>query len=459
MATNASRGRPRLWRILGLRRIFGLRRRLGQLWRLVANGWDRWQRWSLGWLWQHLLGLQLRARLGPARETAHIQPPVGCVRSPDRLPTKPQVAVRSLRETSAIVIGRPATSTSYVIVGRRSDASGQPHVVGCRPRNHWINAGTLYNWTSLVTHRRRVDWPIILGPKAPIPKVMNRSARGKLASLLAAFDEIHVLDDPDFIIRRAVELSCERIGLVRAGIFVLDRARNLMLGTWGMDLNGVIVDEHQIMYDVSDTDREAFRRSDEEGAHFTVFENCPIVEHRMGKTGIAGQGWVACTPIRSTRAPIGMLFNDAGISDAPVDEDKQAHAAILCSLLGTILDPVHGSLGRGSAPPGESRNRRLAAATVGMLAKDPALGGKEISDALDISPSRLARVFKSEMGMSLVEYRNRLRLDRFSVLLDRGRTNLLGAALAAGFGSYAQFHRVFRALRRVTPREYLRRQT
>jgi AraC-like DNA-binding protein len=307
--------------------------------------------------------------------------------------------------------------------------------------------------------RRRVDWPIILGPKAPTPTVMARSARGKLASLLAAFDEIHALDDPDAILRHAVELCRDRIGLVRAGIFLLDRARNLMLGTWGMDLHGALVDEHQIMYDVSDTDREAFRRSDEEGAHFTVFENCPIVEHRTGQTRIAGRGWVTCTPIRSTRAPIGMLFNDAGVSGELVDEGKQAHAAILCSLVGTILDPVRGSLGRGSAPPGESRNHRLAAATVGMLAKDPALGGKEISSALDISLSRLARVFKSEMGMSLVEYRNRLRLDRFSVLLDRGRTNLLEAALAAGFGSYAQFHRVFRALRNVTPREYLRRQT
>jgi transcriptional regulator GlxA family with amidase domain len=90
-----------------------------------------------------------------------------------------------------------------------------------------------------------------------------------------------------------------------------------------------------------------------------------------------------------------------------------------------------------------------------MLAKDPAMGGKEIAAKLDISLSRLARVFKAEMGMSLVEYRNRLRLERFSVLLDRGRTNLLEAALAAGFGSYAQFHRVFRALRHMTPRDYL----
>jgi transcriptional regulator GlxA family with amidase domain len=97
----------------------------------------------------------------------------------------------------------------------------------------------------------------------------------------------------------------------------------------------------------------------------------------------------------------------------------------------------------------------MVTTVVAMLAKDPALGGKEIAGRLDISLSRLARVFKSEMGMSLVEYRNRLRLDRFMVLVDRGRTNLLEAALTAGFGSYAQFHRVFLALHGVSPREYL----
>lgn len=304
-----------------------------------------------------------------------------------------------------------------------------------------------------------MDWPIILGPKAPVPKVVeDRSARGKLAALLAAFDAIHALDDPDLILRRAIELARDRIGLHRAGVYVLDRARQLMLGTWGMDLAGNVVDEHHLMYDVSETDREAFRRSEEAGEHFTVFENCPIVEHHAGETRIAGRGWVACTPIRSARAPIGILFNDAALTDAGVDEAKQAHAAILCSLLGTILDPVRGSPGRGQAPAGESPGHRLVSATVGLLAKDPAMGGKELAASLDISLSRLARVFKSEMGMSLVEYRNRLRLDRFAVLLDKGRTNLLEAALAAGFGSYAQFHRVFRALRHVTPREYLRRQ-
>ena len=87
-----------------------------------------------------------------------------------------------------------------------------------------------------------------------------------------------------------------------------------------------------------------------------------------------------------------------------------------------------------------------------MLDKDPTMGGKQIAARLDISLSRLARVFKAELGMSLVAYRNRLRMERFSALVDQGHTNLLGAALAAGFGSYAQFHRVFRALGRTAAR-------
>jgi transcriptional regulator GlxA family with amidase domain len=81
---------------------------------------------------------------------------------------------------------------------------------------------------------------------------------------------------------------------------------------------------------------------------------------------------------------------------------------------------------------------------------------EQLGSELDLSGSRVARVFKSEMGMSLVEYRNRLRLGRFSSMLDRSGGNLLEAALAAGFGSYAQFHRVFSAVEGTTPRNYLR---
>ena len=287
--------------------------------------------------------------------------------------------------------------------------------------------------------------------------MVERSVRGQLAALLSAFDQILALEDPDAILRRSVEVAREAIGLARAAIFLFDRSRNMMLGTWGSDLKGAIVDEHQIMYSLSDTDREAFRRAKEEGARFTVFDDCPLVEHRGVETRVAGRGWLACTPILSAHGTIGMLFNDAGLSGVPVDETKQAHAAILCSLLATILDPVRGIPGAGRGGSGETKMRRLVTTAAAMLAEDTALDAGRIARRLEVSAGWFARIFKAEMGMSLVEYRNRLRLDRVDALLDQGSRTLLQAARDAGFGSYAQFHRIFRKLRGVTPREYLRR--
>lgn len=96
---------------------------------------------------------------------------------------------------------------------------------------------------------------------------------------------------------------------------------------------------------------------------------------------------------------------------------------------------------------------------VGMFNVDPTLSGKELSARLGLSVSRLARVFKRQMGVSIVEYRNRLRFERFFQLLagERGRKpTLRQAARAAGFGSYAHFHRLFRARWRTGPREGFR---
>ena len=275
-------------------------------------------------------------------------------------------------------------------------------------------------------------------------------------SLLTLLDEIRSIEDTDLVLRRAIELARDRIGLKRVGIFVLDSARNVMLGTWGMDLSYAVVDEHQIMYDLCATDQEALRRSADERIPFTVFENCPIIEHHRGETRIAGRGWVAKTPIRSTDAAIGMMFNDAGLTGGPVDEAKQAQAAILCMVLGSMLDPVRGPLGRRACPLFESPGQSLVSSALEMLDREPGMAGKEIAAALNITESRLGRMFKAFKGVSLVDYRNRLRLEKFVALLDRGGSNLLEAALEAGFGSYSQFHRVFRARLHATPREYLR---
>ena len=72
-----------------------------------------------------------------------------------------------------------------------------------------------------------------------------------------------------------------------------------------------------------------------------------------------------------------------------------------------------------------------------------------------MSEGYLSRSFGRHLGVSFVEHRARSRLAHFLALVQGGNRNLLDAALAAGFGSYSQFHRVFTRISGVRPRDYL----
>jgi AraC-like DNA-binding protein len=73
-----------------------------------------------------------------------------------------------------------------------------------------------------------------------------------------------------------------------------------------------------------------------------------------------------------------------------------------------------------------------------------------------LSHSRLSHLFRAQTGHTLASWRNRQRLERFFAHAAGGRKTLLAAALDAGFGSYAQFHRVFRQLTGVSPARWQR---
>jgi AraC-like DNA-binding protein len=80
-----------------------------------------------------------------------------------------------------------------------------------------------------------------------------------------------------------------------------------------------------------------------------------------------------------------------------------------------------------------------------------------LAQAAGLSPARLSRLFKQQAGISLTAFRQRKCLERFLRLYGRGaRYTLLQAALEAGFGSYAQFHRVFCSIMRMSPAAYRR---
>jgi AraC-like DNA-binding protein len=87
------------------------------------------------------------------------------------------------------------------------------------------------------------------------------------------------------------------------------------------------------------------------------------------------------------------------------------------------------------------------------------LGLEQLARHAGLSAPRLSRLFKQQTGVSLVDFRNRQRVEKFLAIYGTGqRLNMLDAALQAGFGSYPQFHRVFKRVAGCSPGEYRKRQ-
>ena len=191
------------------------------------------------------------------------------------------------------------------------------------------------------------------------------------------------LENPDAILRRAVEVAREKIGLVARGDLPARRIAQDDAGHLGHRPAGR--HRRRAPDHVLAERRPIGRRSAARARRAPTSRSSTTARSSStagAETRVAGRGWTAWTPILSAHAPIGMLFNDAGLSGAPVDEIKQAHAAILCSLLGTILDPVRGVPGAGGGDVGETKGRRLVTAAVAMLAEDPTMEAREIARRL-----------------------------------------------------------------------------
>jgi AraC-like DNA-binding protein len=110
----------------------------------------------------------------------------------------------------------------------------------------------------------------------------------------------------------------------------------------------------------------------------------------------------------------------------------------------------------------QAQSRRLheAVARARMLLRAPgeAPSLSTLSRYCGLEAGRLSRLFKQQMGLSVVQFRNHFRVQQFIAQLGRGETaTMLGAALGSGFGSYPQFHRAFHQVTGYAPSEHLRR--
>lgn len=100
-------------------------------------------------------------------------------------------------------------------------------------------------------------------------------------------------------------------------------------------------------------------------------------------------------------------------------------------------------------------NRQMLEAIRLISEVDPTLDTDTLARKIGYSRSHLSRLFRAETGLRLVEFRNRIRLDRFlEKYRPGGNRTMLSAALDAGFGSYPSFHRVFAGFFGKSPVEY-----
>ncbi len=91
---------------------------------------------------------------------------------------------------------------------------------------------------------------------------------------------------------------------------------------------------------------------------------------------------------------------------------------------------------------------------------DVRLSLRSLAGRCGASEAHLSRMFSQQIGVSVSRYRNSIRLRRFLEFFRQpGRKTITEAAYGAGFGSYAQFHRVFIQEYGSSPRECLTHET
>lgn len=134
---------------------------------------------------------------------------------------------------------------------------------------------------------------------------------------------------------------------------------------------------------------------------------------------------------------------------------SNGHTSLLNAGLGYVLLQAWRSFERAAEVPVCDVHPAVERAARLIRDGSTTMGLDELARHAGLSASRLSRLFKEQTGFSMVDFRNRLRVQRYLEIYGTGqRLTMLDAALEAGFGSYPQFHRVFKGVLGCSPASY-----
>ncbi|CAM3971438.1 AraC family transcriptional regulator [Kibdelosporangium persicum] len=133
-----------------------------------------------------------------------------------------------------------------------------------------------------------------------------------------------------------------------------------------------------------------------------------------------------------------------------------AHKRLLAAVRGRDIDYEAAEelldllAGRAPVLKGPNDGAMLAAAREAILTEDPG-GLLPLAERLGVSPYRLSRAFPRELGVSVTQYRNRVRVGKALDRIAEGERDLAGLAADLGFADQAHLSRVVRAHLGRTP--------
>jgi AraC-like DNA-binding protein len=144
--------------------------------------------------------------------------------------------------------------------------------------------------------------------------------------------------------------------------------------------------------------------------------------------------------------------------------DESARLARLCADVVTAGDAAPAGQAyllwraRGAFAAADDVTRSVAHPAVARAAQllriDPSARLDGVARQAGLSSDRLGRLFRQHTGLTLVDYRTRLRLEQACAAWRPG-ADLLALALQAGFGSYSAFNRAFHRRYGRAPRDFM----
>ncbi len=144
--------------------------------------------------------------------------------------------------------------------------------------------------------------------------------------------ELSETDDLETLYQQIIELTQQRLGLDRVGLFVLDETRTHLLGTYGVDPDGVIRDEHyyQEMITAKHWTVEVLNAPD----HVKFWENAPVRDNNEA----IGTGWKAASALWNGRYEVGYLVIDNFVTHKPARPYEAELLSVLGSTYGHLIE-------------------------------------------------------------------------------------------------------------------------